>query len=94
MPPGTIFGLAKVFDAKKNNLICRKSGFLPFMGKLVLLPYFAISTVVRLFSVMRYFTPTLGLFDTLHHLNQGGNSKALRDVISSSLKTKERSLNL
>ena len=46
------------------------------MVKLVLLPYFAICTFVRLLSVVLYFTPTLGLFDTLHHLNQGGNSKA------------------
>ena len=47
------------------------------MGKAVLLPYFAIGTLVRLFSAVLYFTPTLGLFDTLHHLNQGGNLKAL-----------------
>ena len=50
------------------------------MGKLVLLPYFVTGTAVRLFSVILYFTPTLGLFDTLHHLNQGGNSKAPLNV--------------
>ena len=49
------------------------------MGNIVLLPYFAICTFVRLLSVVLYFTPTLGLFDTLHHLNQGGNSKAFFD---------------
>ena len=37
----------------------RKNGYLPLMGKLVLLTYYGIGTLVRLFAVVLLFTPSL-----------------------------------
>ena len=54
-----------------NYVISNKNGFLPFAGKVLLLAHFAIGTAARVFAVLLYFTPCLGLFDTLYHSKLG-----------------------
>jgi hypothetical protein len=44
-----------------------KANFVPLFGKIDLLLYFAIGLSGRLFSVVLFFTPLLGLFDTSYH---------------------------
>ena len=47
--------------------ISRKNGFVPFIGKIVLLTYFTIGTGARVWALLLYFTPSLGLFNSLHY---------------------------
>jgi hypothetical protein len=44
-----------------------KSNYLPLLGQLVLFTYFAVSMSVRLLSIVLFFTPHIGLFDTNYH---------------------------
>ena len=54
-----------------NFAVTKKDGFVPFLGKLILLAYFAIGTAARLFAFVLFFTPSLGLMDTQHHTKIG-----------------------
>ena len=48
-----------------------KNGFLGIIGSIILIFYFAIGTMMRLFMIMLLFTPILGLFDTMNHYTKG-----------------------
>ena len=53
-------------------LSTNKNGFTTFIGHwFIALPYFIISTASRIFSVVLFFTPIIGLFDTLHLVQMG-----------------------
>ncbi len=43
----------------------RKKGHLPLVGTVILLAYFGLGTIARLFATIRFFTPLLGLFNVL-----------------------------
>ena len=49
-----------VLNAKKN-------GFLPLVGKLILLGYYVTGIFGRIFAFLLYFTPNFGLLNTLFH---------------------------
>ena len=51
--------------------LSHKNRFMGFISKKVLLAYYAISTISRLFFFVLLFTPNLGLFDTMHHSRIG-----------------------
>ena len=52
-------------------LSSRKNGFMGFTATLLLIPYFAVGVVTRLFAALLLLTPDLGLFDTMHHYTKG-----------------------
>ena len=59
-----ISGHIQVTKASKNN-------FLPTLGKLLIMVYFAISVFVRLAAIVMFFVPSLGLFGVLNHWKYG-----------------------
>ena len=52
-------------------LSSRKNGFLGIIATLILLPYYAIGAFSRLFMVLLFFAPSMGLFDTMNHYTRG-----------------------
>ncbi len=49
-------------------LVCsRKNGYQPLSGQAILFLYYAVGTAGRVFAVLLFFTPSLGLFDTFYH---------------------------
>ncbi len=52
-------------------LAMEKDGFLPSAGKAILGLYLFLSVSARSLAVVLYFTPVLGLFDTMHHHKLG-----------------------
>ena len=64
----SFFSLAR---GQLATLIAKKNGFVPFLGKMVLLCYYTIGTAVRVFGVLLFFTPNLGIFYTLFHIKLG-----------------------
>ena len=52
-------------------LITKKAGFVPFLGKMVLLCFYTIGTAARVFCLLLFFTPSLGIFYTLFHYKLG-----------------------
>ncbi len=48
-----------------NYISAAKRGYLPFKGKILLLLYFALSALVRVYAVVVFFAPLLGTFGTL-----------------------------
>ena len=69
-----ISALVSVFSLVRGPIAYLKSlknGFLGIIGCLILIFYFAIGTMMRLFMIMLLFTPVLGLFDTMNHYTRG-----------------------
>ena len=53
-------------------LTANKNGYTSLVGHwLIAFPYFLVSTAGRIFSVILFYTPILGLFDTLYHSSKG-----------------------
>ena len=50
-----------------NLTITYKGGYVGFLGKMILFLYYMISSIARLFAWLLYFTPSLGLMNTLYH---------------------------
>ena len=50
-----------------NLTSSKKYSFVPFVGKIILVIYFTLGTGARVCSLLLYFTPSLGLFNSLHH---------------------------
>ena len=44
-----------------------KNGFLPFKAAVILLFYFGLSALGRIWAIIVFVTPSLGLFDTMFH---------------------------
>merc|ERR1712117_782854 len=55
----SFFSLAR---GQLATLIAKKGGFVPFLGKMVLLCYYTIGTAARVFGLLLFFTPSLGIF--------------------------------
>merc|ERR1712062_205126 len=53
------------------TLIAKKGGFVPFLGKMVLLCYYTIGTAARVFGLLLFFTPSLGIFYSLFQYKLG-----------------------
>ena len=49
----------------------KKNGYLPSIGKLFLLAYYIIGTAARVFALLLFFTPILGIFNTVFHNKLG-----------------------
>ncbi len=58
----SVFSIAK---GHTNLVEATKRGHLPLLGQVIIFAYFLISTVVRASAVTVFFTPILGLFNTL-----------------------------
>ncbi len=54
-----------------QRAVSDKNGFLPALGKLLLIISFVIGTVTRFFAVILYFAPCLGLFSLNMHWKMG-----------------------
>ena len=52
-------------------IITKKNGYIPSLGKLVLLCFFIIGTAARVLGLLLYFTPSLGIFNTFYHYKLG-----------------------
>ena len=63
----SVWSFISLLRGQLSLTISRKNGFVPFTGKIVLAIFFTICTGVRVWSLLLYFTPSLGLFNTLHH---------------------------
>ena len=50
----------------------KKNGFLPMIGKLILCAFYVVSIFSRVSAFLLFFTPNLGLLDTLFHHKMGG----------------------
>ena len=48
-----------------NYVAAKKNGFIPLVGKILLLTYFTMGSSVRVIAAVLLFTPFLGLFDTM-----------------------------
>ena len=59
-----MIGVVRQVAASKNN-------FLPFKGKLLLALFSLKSVLVRLFAILLYFAPSLGLMNLLRHWTMG-----------------------
>ena len=62
-----ILSFISVIRGQLTYLKASKNGCLSLTGTLGLIPYFMIGTCSRLLSMLLLFTPSLGLFDVLHH---------------------------
>ena len=63
-------GLLSLFSLVRGHLFytdARKNGHLPLVGKLILFVYFVLSMAARIFAIVLFFTPLLGLFGTLKY---------------------------
>jgi hypothetical protein len=63
----TIWSFVSLLKGLLSYIEVKKSNFLPLLGKLLLLHYFAIGLSGRLFAIVLFCTPLLGLFDTNYH---------------------------
>ena len=63
-----------------NYVAVRKRGHLPTIGMLFLAVYFALSCFARVWAVVVFFTPLLGLFDTLE-MGRTGLLPASNDTV-------------
>ena len=63
--------LLSLVRGQLNLTILKKNGFVPLLGKAILILYYATGTVARVFAIVLFFTPSIGLMDTLHHLRLG-----------------------
>ena len=63
-----MIGVVRQVAASKNN-------FLPFKGKLLLALFSLISVLVRLFAILLYFAPSLGLMNLLRHWTMGQKNR-------------------
>jgi len=48
-----------------------KGNFLPILGKLILSIFVFFSCIARLFGIIAFFTPSLGLMNVLMHWKMG-----------------------
>ena len=57
-----------------------KKGFIPTLGWVILPAYFAICTAARVFAIMIFYAPSLGLMDMLYHRKMGliGATKGIK----------------
>ena len=67
----SFFSLAR---GQLSNLSAKKNGHVPFLGKLVLLSYYSLGTAARVFAVLLFFTPRLGIFYTFFHFTLGSQT--------------------
>ena len=65
------FSLISLVRGQMGLGISLGRGFVPLKGKLLLMIYYCIGTLARLFAVVLFFTPNLGLLDTRHHSKSG-----------------------
>ena len=65
------FSLISLVRGQMGLGISLGRGFVPLMGKLLLSIYYCIGTLARVFAVVLFFTPNLGLLDTRHHSKSG-----------------------
>ena len=61
----TLLALSSITRGHMNLIDAIKKGYLPFIGKIILVPYFLLSTIARVGAVVVFFTPLLGLFNVL-----------------------------
>ena len=67
----TAWSFLTVARGQLSLMSLKKAGYIPFLGKLVLIGYYATTTFARVFAIILLVTPSLGLFDTLHHYDHG-----------------------
>ena len=67
----TAWSFLSLARGQLNLMIHTKGHYIPFVGKLILIAYYTTTTFARVFAMVLLVTPSLGLFDTLHHYNHG-----------------------
>ena len=57
-----------------NHVVAEKKGFVPIVGQLILLAFILNGAAIRIFAILLFFTPSLGLMNTLYHGEFGLNA--------------------
>ena len=66
-----IMSIIRIWTGLMNATGVSKGGYLPFTGKILLGLYFLITIASRIFCVVLYLAPCLGLFDFMSHYQNG-----------------------
>ncbi len=66
-----IWSVFSMMFTATNRLIMSKNGFIPLSGKIIINTFNFLSVIVRTFSLIVYFSPSLGLLNLLQHYKFG-----------------------
>ena len=66
-----LISLLSICSGHMVFIVTLNGGFKTFKGILLKIPYFFVSVVARVFYIMLFLTPFLGLFDVSHHGIEG-----------------------
>jgi hypothetical protein len=66
-----IWSVISIVLAPTNSAVTSKNGFMPFLGKIILAFTNLLSISTRLFAIILYFAPALGLLNLLQHFRFG-----------------------
>ena len=72
IPLFALLSLMSLILGHMGLLSANKNGFTTLVGHwFIAFPYFLVSTACRIFSIILFYTPILGLFNTLYHSSRG-----------------------